>query len=298
VIWVADVLGHGLALSAEDPRLMALARAAFPGTAFPPVARLRLRMDPARQGAVRVHAGMHRWLGWTGGAGGVVDCARWAAEVVVGPTALRDGVALRRQVIEAAALFLITPYDRVPVHAAALVLDGHALLLVGPPGTGKSTLAWAAAAAGLDVLAEDVAYVQAKPELLVHGLGRYVHLRWEVARRLRVPEIAARAARADSVEKVAVRILPSRMRTARPLGVVMLERGLETVLTPILPREAATQLTAAVPGGFGRFRAEMVELAPRLVATGAWRLSVTDAPETALPVVLQLFADLVRRGTS
>lgn len=292
--WIADVLGHGITITTTHPRLEALARVAFPEGVLPPIAHLRFEVDQTRRGPVVLQGGVHRWLLWSGGAGGVVDCTRWSGRVVVGPGVVADPTACRYLVLEPACLFMATAYDRVPVHAAALVRDGQALLLAGPPGSGKSTLAWAASAAGLGVLAEDVVYVQSRPALSVRGLGRHVHLRPEVASRLHVPEIAVRTVRAGGVDKVAVAIASPPMRAARPCGIVMMVRGGAPALEPMAAAVAADRLARAVPGGFARFRRETAELAPRLAAVGAWQLAVSDAPEAALPLVMDLFANLVR----
>lgn len=56
-------------------------------------------------------------------------------------------------------LFAASLHQRVPLHAAAVVRDGRALLLAGPSGAGKSTMAWACHAAGFGVLAEDTVFV-------------------------------------------------------------------------------------------------------------------------------------------
>jgi energy-coupling factor transporter ATP-binding protein EcfA2 len=56
------------------------------------------------------------------------------------------------------------------LHAAAVVIDGGVVLLAGPPGVGKSTLAAALAQCGYPVLTDDVAAVTGREEgFLVHS---------------------------------------------------------------------------------------------------------------------------------
>ena len=47
----------------------------------------------------------------------------------------------------------------IALHCATLVLDGEAILLLGQPGAGKSTLAWAASEKGLRLACDDIAFL-------------------------------------------------------------------------------------------------------------------------------------------
>ena len=57
-------------------------------------------------------------------------------------------------------------------HGAALAVDGKAVLLVGPGGSGKSTTALRAQRAGLDFLGDDYCLVAAAETGVVDGLER------------------------------------------------------------------------------------------------------------------------------
>ncbi len=54
---------------------------------------------------------------------------------------------------------VLTSADRMVIHGAVVARDGEALVLVGPSGQGKSTLAAAALLAGWDLLGDDLAIV-------------------------------------------------------------------------------------------------------------------------------------------
>jgi hypothetical protein len=62
--------------------------------------------------------------------------------------------------------------DRYFAHGAALAIDGKAVLLVGPGGSGKSTTALRAQRAGLDFLGDDYCLVAGAETGLVPGLAR------------------------------------------------------------------------------------------------------------------------------
>ncbi len=65
--------------------------------------------------------------------------------------------------------------DRTFIHAAALEIDGHALLLPGPSRQGKSTLTQALVQAGAGYLSDDIAILDS--EGLVRAFGRPIRLR-------------------------------------------------------------------------------------------------------------------------
>lgn len=128
-----------------------------------------------------------RFLFASPGSVGYVDPGRREAVAFVTAELLADRQHFRHAVLEAMTLGTLTPHDRQPLHAAAVVRDGAAVILAGPSTVGKSTLAYAAARAGLRVLAEDTVHLQARPQLRVWGLPGYIHL--PVDARERFPEL-------------------------------------------------------------------------------------------------------------
>lgn len=66
--------------------------------------------------------------------------------------------------------------DRPPLHAAALVSGDTAIVLTGASGTGKSTLCYACARAGLRVLAEEVVHVSLNGGLRLWGHAEAIGL--------------------------------------------------------------------------------------------------------------------------
>src|SRR5690606_20326200 len=128
---------------------------------------------------------------------GMTAVARLAPALLAAPERLRA-------VLDALVLFLLTPLDRQPVHAAAVAHGGAGLALAGHGGAGKSTLAYAALAAGLDVLGDDAVYVQLEPTPCVWTLRRPLHLTPEAASWF--PELAGRPAipRAHGTRRIAV----------------------------------------------------------------------------------------------
>src|SRR5262245_39917856 len=106
---------------------------------------------------------MH-WMVHTPGSFGIADLDRQLGVVYVTRQLVADEARFRVAILQFLVLITITVKDRTPFHAALIGRGDAALLLVGTAGTGKSTLAYAAAQAGWDVLSDDAAYVQLEPQ--------------------------------------------------------------------------------------------------------------------------------------
>jgi len=99
------------------------------------------------------------------------------------------------------------------LHAAGIVLDGRAFLLIGPEGSGKSTFADAARAGGARVISDDTVLVEGAPgglELLGSPMRAHeaTHLgpgRWPVAAALHARW--GRPARLEPVGRLAIESL-------------------------------------------------------------------------------------------
>jgi adenylate kinase family enzyme len=71
------------------------------------------------------------------------------------------------------------------LHAAALDVDGRALVLCGPSGAGKTTLTLALASSGLRLLTEEVVWIDKAGS--VRGLPRPLHVPERSAQRAQIP---------------------------------------------------------------------------------------------------------------
>src|SRR5207249_7460723 len=226
----------------------------------------------------------------TRGSFGIADCSRGEAIAYVTPALLADRAHVRHGVIEGLTLTLVTSRDRYPVHAAAITRGQVALLLAGPPGTGKSTLAYQAYRHGLRVLSDDAAYVQLEPEFRLWGIPDRVHLLASAGAHF--PELVGRqpSLLANGDEKLVVR-LPAAwpapeaaVPVASRVGVCLLERsGAAAFRAPA----SAAEVQAFLKEGLGlsrvRFGGAMDQALARLVPAGGWRLSLSANPADAVP---------------
>lgn len=219
------------------------------------------------------------------------DAERGVATARVSASAL-DAVWFRASVLDHLALFLVTRFDRTPIHAAAVVRGGTALLVAGASGVGKSSLTYAAMRAGYGVLTEDAVYVQLHPSPRLWAMPRRIHLPDSAIRHF--PELtdAERVLRPDGRTKLAVPISrASRVPvpwTGRVALCLLATRDTESdVWRTVSAEDAAAELRDTLQGGFHRFEDRLDECARAVTGAGCWRLSRGEDPMELLGRVEQ-----------
>jgi hypothetical protein len=126
------------------------------------------------------------WAAWPGLAvhrtahGSVVVGEAVVAVVEGGEVVISGEGADAHRVVPLALAQALRSFGRYLVHGALLVAGDAAVLVLGPTGTGKSTMAYAAARAGWSVRSDDLTVLREGPDGTMVGSG--------VPRRARVPE--------------------------------------------------------------------------------------------------------------
>lgn len=238
----------------------------------------------------------------TPGSVGVGDTRRREALAWVTQALVRDREQFRYSFLEALTLALLTGLDRHPVHAAAVARNGAALLLAGPSGIGKSTLAYACARDGLAVLADDVVYLESGLEpgdsLRVWGLPRYIHLPPDAPSLFQElghqePRILANG-KSKIVIRTGVEGDPA-VSSADRVGLCVLSRGSTAALSRLGTDRALAALTDDLDQGFDVFHDTTEGAVRRLVEAGkAWLLELGSGPREALPYLYEMFDELDR----
>lgn len=289
-------MGIRTVFEADDPGLLAAARAAYAAWVGLPAAdheaplRIRLALGPAstdrRAADVRVDGA--RLTIDAPGTQGRADAATREAWCTVPPALAADPERLAEEVLDTLVLFLLTRAGRIPVHAAGVRVGDRAVVLAGPSGTGKSTLALAALRAGLPVLSDDTVYVQLAPRLRVWGLPRPIHVFPRDAPAGENGSLRLRSGRWKAA--VALPDDAGRPRVAERAAICLLERGGRVALHPVTADEAVERMAALVEPGFDHFRDQLPAAVRALAAGGAWRLTLSADPGEAIRVLREVVA--------
>jgi hypothetical protein len=192
--------------------------------------------------------------------------------------------AFRSHVLLYGFLSQLRNHGLMAVHGSALVKDGRAVLLRGPGGAGKTTLAYAGARSRFRLLAEDVVWVDLRDGVW-RGMPWHVHLLPDAGRLF--PELDGRPAVLESAGKMKLEVDLDTVRPgstateATPGPIVLLERepGQGSRLDPLAP-DAALDLWRRSPAGTEEDFPGYLDHAKDLLKSGAWRLRLgTDLDE-------------------
>ncbi len=233
------------------------------------------------------------------GSVGVADADRRAVVAHVSGALVADREHFRYGVVEALTLALLTRFDRQPLHAAALVRDGAALLLAGPSGVGKSTLAYAAALDGIQVIAEDVVYVQRDPRLRVWGMPGHIHLPPDARTYFRELADRRETVLANGNRKIAVDVAslerddPAPLPVSERVGICILTRADgRAELEALSPRQAVAELTDRHEPGFDVFADTIGACVEEIASAGGWKLNAVLPPRDLVSLLHRLFDEL------
>jgi hypothetical protein len=94
------------------------------------------------------------------GAVGICEPGRSTIRIVVRPGDAHAAFAGSHVFLTLSLFELLKRRDRFAVHAGAVARDGRAILIAGPSGVGKTTLAVAAALDGFELLGDDMALLR------------------------------------------------------------------------------------------------------------------------------------------
>lgn len=185
-----------------------------------------------------------------------------------------------------------TQRDRLPLHAACIVRDGRAWILIGASGVGKSTLTYACHDAGAEVLAEDTVFVSLAGEPRLWGHAACAWLAPDAERFFPVlagrPVITRHNGKRRIAASLEVTGRQPRLAHEGTVTVVLLTRGAdEPASTPVGPQDVGSAL-ATVDEGFDQYPEGRGAVVDWLSTQPAYRLSIGTDPARAAATVLAL----------
>lgn len=192
------------------------------------------------------------------------------------------------------ARFAASALDRHPFHAATWLVGGTAVIVTGPAGGGKSTLAYAALRQSFPLLSEEATHVS-----LAHGLrfwGHAEHIALGADAISFFPELAACPARLLPSGKVKRAYVVAGRQPLPPLthdGPAILclltdGRTGPPSVEPLSASERDEWLSSDPEGGFDQFPDDHERLVRAFANTPAFLLSVGADPSAAVAALARL----------
>jgi hypothetical protein len=211
-------------------------------------------------------------------------------ECAVTPEFLGDPARLASDVLDTIVLFMLSRRGRIPIHAAGILDGDTAVVLAGPSGLGKSTLALASVGAGFRLLSDDALYVQTRPRFRLWGHPRPVRLL-----EIPAPYLAWRTP-ADPVRRggrwknsILLRSDEIVLHADRSV-LCILQRGWGESRR-MVPGEAVDRLMARLDPGFDHF-ADVLPAAYETIARhGAWELSLSPDAQRNVELIRAIVAE-------
>jgi len=217
---------------------------------------------------------------------GLMDTRTLFASIHVSRKTAADHPWLRWFYVESMAYMMLVQRYLVAVHAACISRRGGGLLLCGPSGMGKSTLAFACARAGWTYVADDCCWLVAgSTDRVVAGKPHQVRFRHDAPRFF--PELAGQVARTRPNGKLSIEVLLNafpEIATAKRCavaGVVFLERGSgeEAWIEAMESSNAVELMLRDMPSYGAEVNALHERTVGALVGVPAWRLHYNSLEE-------------------
>ena len=183
----------------------------------------------------------------------VCDLDRGLGFACLTPGVARNHLYTAFHFLDAVAYLCLCHQHLTPIHGACVAARGQGILLVGQPGAGKSSLAWACARAGLTFVSDDATWLPRRQQDLTL-IGKPQRLRFRPEALQLFPELARLPRLETVIGKHSFEIRTASMpglttaRCCRPGKILFLDRRTDSSaaeLYPIGAQEARRRLAEA-----------------------------------------------------
>ena len=234
----------------------------------------------------------------------VADLASGCAVGFVSPEMVGNASFFCYTFLECLFYVMVVHRSHTPVHCSSVALNGSGILICGAAGAGKTTLAYACAKSGMQILTDDVAHLRLDPtsdRLLLWGNPWCLRLLPDAVQLF--PELADEKVtqRRDHdwyLEIDTLRRFPGRtLASCRPAGLVFLVRqeGVPTRLSPMRREIALERLREDITLDEDAIIERHYSVLDQLVGTGTYTLKYSGAPSAAVEVIKSLLHKELRR---
>ena len=232
------------------------------------------------------------------------DLASGCAVGFVTPEIAGNTAFFRYTFLECLFHVLVVHRSHTPVHCSGVAFNDYGILICGTAGAGKSSLAYACAKSGMQILTDDVAHLRVDPaskRLLLWGnpwclrlLPNAVQLFPELADE----KVTLRREHDWYLEIDTSRRFPgSPLASCQPVGLVFLERedGAVPRLSPMRPEKALERLCQDIVLDEEVVIARHYSVLEQLVGIGTYILKYSGGPSTAVEAIKSLLQKELRR---
>jgi hypothetical protein len=224
----------------------------------------------------------------------IADLTAGCAAGFISPELVSDTSFFRYVFLECLFYVLVVHRSHTPVHCATVAADGRGVLICGPSGAGKTTLAYACAKSGMQIVSDDVVHLQADP---VNGQVSLWGNPWtlrllpdavEIFPELTGTEIKRGSDHEEYLEIDVLRRFPgSALISCQPTALIFVARdqSAETTIHPLKKEMALRRLSQDIVLEEARVIARHQRVLQELAAIGAYELRYSGAPSVAVELI-------------